>query len=149
MSDTRIVTKQVTIDGGGKILLNGNFITRHFVVNAGAALTLTNITIAGGGGGFYLDAGGAVQNFGTLTVLTSTFHTNQTGDKYGGGAIYSRGTLVIDNSIFRNNAAGAGGAIYNEQVGDSTGQCHDQEHADCVEHGHGQLWRRHVQQWRA
>ena len=65
------------------------------------------------------DAGGAIQNFGTLTVLTSTFHTNQTGDKYGGGAIYSRGTLVIDNSIFRNNAAGAGGAIYNEIIAGS------------------------------
>jgi predicted outer membrane repeat protein len=122
MSGTKTITKQVTIDGGGKILLNGNFITRHFVVNAGAALTLTNITIAGGGGGFYLDAGGAVQNFGTLTVLSSTFHTNQTGSNYGGGAIYSRGTLVIDNSIFRNNAAGAGGAIYTEAFFASTGK---------------------------
>lgn len=58
MSGTETITKQVTIDGGGKVLLNGNFITRHFVVNAGAVLRLTNITIAGGGGGFYLDAGG-------------------------------------------------------------------------------------------
>ncbi len=121
MSGTKTITKQVTIDGGGKILLNGNFITRHFVVNAGAALTLTNITIAGGGGGFYLDAGGAVQNFGTLTVLTSTFHTNQTGDKYGGGAIYTRGDLRVENSTFRNNAAGYGGAIFTDWVSGSKG----------------------------
>lgn len=121
MSGTKTISKQVTINGGGKILLNGNFITRHFVVNAGAALTLTNITIAGGGGGFSLDAGGAVQNFGTLTVLTSTFHTNQTGSRYGGGAIYSRGKLVIDNSVFRNNAAGAGGAIYTDWAEGSRG----------------------------
>lgn len=121
MSGTKTITKQVTIDGGGKILLNGNFITRHFVVNAGAALTLTNITIAGGGGGFALDAGGAVQNFGTLTVLTSTFHTNQTGDNYGGGAIYSRGELRVENSTIRNNTAGYGGAIYTDWVQGSRG----------------------------
>lgn len=121
MSGTKTITKQVTIDGGGKILLNGNFITRHFVVNAGAALTLKNITIAGGGGGFSLDAGGAVQNFGTLTVLTSTFHTNQTGDNYGGGAIYTRGELRVENSTFRNNRAGIGGAIFNESIFGSRG----------------------------
>jgi predicted outer membrane repeat protein len=121
MSGTKTITKQVTIDGGGKILLNGNFITRHFVVNAGAELTLKNITIAGGGGGFYLDAGGAVQYFGTLTVLTSTFHTNQTGDNYGGGAIYTRGDLRVENSTFRNNAAGYGGAIFTDWVSGSKG----------------------------
>jgi predicted outer membrane repeat protein len=121
MSGTKIITKQVTINGGANIVLSGNLKHRHFVVNAGAALTLTNITIADGGGGFSLDAGGAVQNFGTLTVLSSTFTTNQTGSRYGGGAIYTRGELRVENSTFRNNIAGIGGAIFNESIGGSRG----------------------------
>jgi hypothetical protein len=121
MSGTKTITKQVTIDGGGKITLSGGFKHRHFVVNAGAALTLTNITIAGGGGGSSLDAGGAVQNFGTLTVLSSTFHTNETGSNYGGGAIYTRGGLRVEYSTFRNNKAGVGGAIFNESIFGSRG----------------------------
>lgn len=121
LSGTKTITKQVTINGGGNITLSGGYSRRHFVINAGAALTLTNINIAAGGGGFIKDAGGAIQNFGTLTVLTSTFHNNFTSDQYGGGAIYSRGVLRIDNSTFRNNTAGNGGAIFNEIIGGSSG----------------------------
>jgi hypothetical protein len=121
MSGTKTITKQVTIDGGGNIVLSGDNKHRHFVVNAGAALTLTNITIAAGRGNLDSDAGGAVQNFGTLTVLSSTFRLNRTGPSYGGGAIYSRGRLIMDNSTIIQNTAGAGGAIYNEKVGGSQG----------------------------
>jgi hypothetical protein len=122
MSGTKTITKQVTINGGGNIVLSGDLKHRHFVVNAGAALTLTNITIADGRGNVESDAGGAVQNFGTLTVLSSTFTTNQTGDSYGGGAIYTRGELRVENSTFRNNNAGVGGAIFNERIAGSRGR---------------------------
>lgn len=121
IGSNKTITRQVTINGGGRIILSGNSIWRHFVINSGAALTLTNISLGHGGGNAGTDAGGSIQNFGTLTVLSSTLFANQTGSQYGGGAIYSRGVLKIENSILRGNTAGVGGAIYTDWVAGSRG----------------------------
>ncbi len=108
--------KNVTIDGGGAITLSGGFFHRLFVVNAGASLTLSNITAWFAGGEAYSDAGGAIQNMGTLIVRNSRFVGNLTGANYGGGAIYSHGALVVEGSVFESNSAGAGGAIYTQKI---------------------------------
>ncbi|MCS6909905.1 MAG: right-handed parallel beta-helix repeat-containing protein, partial [Anaerolineales bacterium] len=76
------------------------------VVNAGANLTLRNLTIANGNANF----GGAIFNVGTLTVTSSTFSENRAGS---GGGILNNGTLTVTNSTFSGNYAVFGGGILN------------------------------------
>ena len=65
--------------------------------------------------------GGAVSNFGDLTILNSYFYGNAIGatvDVYGyGGALYNKGKVFIGNSSFincRGSTYSNGGAIYND-----------------------------------
>ena len=99
------LTNLVTVNGQGA----GGTI---FVANASNA-AINNLNINNGyapGGG----SGGAITNFGSLTVSGTSFTGNQaTGS---GGAIYNyEGTLTVVNSTFVGNSAtgGNGGAIVN------------------------------------
>ena len=65
--------------------------------------------------------GGAISNFGDLTILNSYFYGNAIGatlDIMGyGGSIYNKGKLFLNNSRFidsRGDAYSCGGAIYND-----------------------------------
>lgn len=65
--------------------------------------------------------GGAISNFGDLTILNSYFYGNAVGatlDIMGyGGSIYNKGKLYLNNSRFvdsRGNTYSYGGAIYND-----------------------------------
>ena len=65
--------------------------------------------------------GGAISNFGDLTILNSYFYGNAIGatvDIWGyGGSIYNKGKLFLNNSTFndsRGNTYSYGGAIYND-----------------------------------
>ena len=65
--------------------------------------------------------GGAISNFGDLTILNSYFYGNAIGsttDIYGyGGALYNKGRIFIDNSSFincRGSTYSFGGSIYND-----------------------------------
>jgi len=65
--------------------------------------------------------GGAVSNFGDLTILNSYFYGNAIGattDIFGyGGALYNKGKLFVNNSSFINSRGSTysfGGAIYND-----------------------------------
>ena len=67
--------------------------------------------------------GGAISNFGELTIINSYFDGNAIGastDIYGyGGAIYNKGRMFINNSFFndsRGNTYSYGGAIYNDGI---------------------------------
>ena len=99
------LTNLVTVDGGGA----GGTI---FIANAYSA-TINNLNINNGyapGG----SNGGAIINFGTLTVSGSSFTGNHASGS--GGAIYNdEGTLTVMNSTFTGNSAtgGYGGAIVN------------------------------------
>ena len=87
---------------------------RHFLVNGGAALTLSNLTLNGGQAltSGYAN-GGAIWNFGSLTVRNCAIIENIAGAE--GGAIQSWGgspLLAIDNSTFaRNTTNGVASAI--------------------------------------
>lgn len=67
--------------------------------------------------------GGAISNFGNLTIIDSCFlnnsiNSNKDHDGFG-GAIYSKGNLSIDNSSFINSKGATyakGSAIYNDGV---------------------------------
>ncbi len=80
-----------------------------FTVYSGMTVGLYGMTIAGGNGA----DGGGIDNFGTLTVGSSTFTRNSATN--GGGGIFNElgSTATISNSIFTNNYAGSGGSIFN------------------------------------
>ena len=96
------------IDGGGLITLHGHG-SRHFLVPAGVALTLRNLTLSDG---FANGDGGSIFNQGTLIIDTVTLQNNTTTDNFSGGAIVNYGDLTIANSTLQNNTGGNGGAVY-------------------------------------
>jgi hypothetical protein len=102
------ITGDLTIDGGNQITISAGNASRIFVANAGATLTLNNITLTKG----FSDAdGGAIRNAGTLLINSSRLTDNQTTSPWSGGAIFSTGELNVTNSEFDHNKAGNGGAL--------------------------------------
>ena len=154
------ITKNLNIQGPGAGLLairpapHSNVIAypRIFDVASNVTLSLSGLTLENGGGtelGSYYsswggsgwptpsqwdDYGGAVLNFGTLTVsgcnlLNNSVLPADTGAMYG-GAIYNAGTLTLTGSTLSGNSAchfsasydaGRGGAIYNAGSASITG----------------------------
>ncbi len=74
--------------------------------------TLTNVSFINNTA---VEFGGAILNYGTLTVNEAVF-SNDTSD-YGGGAIWNFGTLTVNESTFDNNLAAYAGGIYNAYAG--------------------------------
>lgn len=124
----------VALDGGGyRVILDGGGTTQLFVVQSGATLSLSGLTLAHGyasnqrGGTLTGAFGGAINNSGNLTILRSTLMDNSAQGQSGdaglaaggggagiGGAVYSGGsdsTLTIANSTLVSNttSGGAGG----------------------------------------
>jgi hypothetical protein len=65
--------------------------------------------------------GGAISNFGDLTIINSYFDKNHVGSTSGlfgyGGAVYNRGRLLVNSTVFNNSYCddfGYGAAIYND-----------------------------------
>lgn len=107
----------ITINGGGTIIIDGNNGTRIFQVASAGSLTLHNLALQNGQ---VAGNGAAVENDGTLTVDNVTFSNNQvTGAWNGGGAIFNDGTATLSGATFQNNQsqAGNGGAIFNTTNG--------------------------------
>lgn len=105
------IIKDVTIDGGNTIELDGHYATRIF--NVVGALTLKNITLRRGNSssadpGF--QDGGAIRSKGTLNISNVKFVDNHS--PAGGSAIYSGfGPLSIVDSEFASNQGDTAGAI--------------------------------------
>jgi predicted outer membrane repeat protein len=142
------ITKNLNIQGPGAGLLairpaafSGDIAyPRIFEVGANVTLTVSGLTLEDGGGTAYGyssgnsdftsypddDEGGAILNFGTLTVSGCNLSGNSvspiaTYATYG-GAIFNTGTLTVTGSTLSGNSAcftsesncsGRGGAIYN------------------------------------
>lgn len=129
----------VTIEGPVVITHSTNVEYRAFIVHHGAKLTIENITVTGFFTGVDTDEvandldkpffqhGGAVSNWGILTLKEATFDHNHSTNH--GGAIYNAAVLEIDDCIFTNNSAGDstipladyqqfgnGGAIYSHDT---------------------------------
>jgi len=103
-------THAVTIDGTGRsVTISGGGTVGLFTVNPGITLTLTRLTLANGNSG----SGGAILNFGTVTVTGSTFSGNAAPGGSGGAIHSSGGTLTVTGSTFSGNSASYGGAIVN------------------------------------
>jgi large repetitive protein len=104
------IGKDLTITGPGAEVLavSGIINSRLFEISSGATVTISGLTITGGGatqgGGIYIDGG-------TLEISNSTLSGNSA---KGGGAIYnSDGRLTIAGSTVSGNSATLGGGIYN------------------------------------
>ena len=100
-------------DGGNPVHVQGRNTTisgqnarTAFIVNAGATLHLSDVTVQDG---FNTLNGGAIQNGGTLTLNRSTV-TASSASSYGGG-IHNTGTARLTRSTVSANSAGtqAGG----------------------------------------
>ena len=107
----------VVIDGGDTITLDGTGITSGMIWIFGSAtalpdVTFRHITIANGNITTGLNAGGAIQNFGKLTLDTVTLSGNKSA---GSGAIFQEPctgcltpSLTATHSLFQNNTPGSG-----------------------------------------
>ena len=111
------IESEVTIEGNG-YTISGNKQHQIFWVKETGTLTILNVTLADGRGvdddDLYDDdvlIGGAIMNWGILTVSDSIF-TGNSADW--GGATFNddRASLNVSNSTFNSNSAVRGGAIY-------------------------------------
>ena len=114
ISNSKTISVNTTIDGGGLITLSGGDAVKVFFVNPGVRLTLNNLTVAHGNS----PLGGCVTVQGTLNATQSTFR-NCTSHSFSffagaGGAIYSlNGTVALTDSIVMNNSVDLnGGGIF-------------------------------------
>lgn len=106
----KIITKAVTINGGGNITLHGGNVVRHFYVDTPAALTLQNITLGNGYDNTY--GGGSILSLGALTLTNSTIRDSNVSSTYSGGAIMSLGPVTMSSSLIENNTGGSVGGLY-------------------------------------
>jgi hypothetical protein len=101
------ISNNLTLDGIGQAVLDGNQAGRTLTVGSGAMVRVDHLMITNGTGG--------INNQGTLTVLDSTVSGNTASNGPGGGINNSvNATLVVTVSTVRDNySLGAGGGINN------------------------------------
>ena len=119
-SEIEIENKVITIKSSSSsknAIINLNKKSRAFYIGTDGKLTLINVTIKNGmvnkanRNSQHLE-GGAIRNWGTLTLTGCTFIQNTAST---GGAICDSGTLTLSDCTFtQNTASGSGGAIYSE-----------------------------------
>jgi predicted outer membrane repeat protein len=114
-----VVSKDTVIDGGGKITISGNNVTRVFRTDNYVKFTVKNLTIQNGKEPGSDSAGGGIYGGwrGSVTVVNCTLQNNDgTAGKQeaGGGAISVKAgsTLAVYDSRFLNNKGINGGAIH-------------------------------------
>lgn len=110
-ANTMVIQNDVILDGANLITLSGEGSRQLFIVNAGFSLTLHNITLDSGN---WTGNGGAIANYGKLTLQSSTI-SNSRAEGAGtlGGAIYNEGGSVAlkESQLLSNSAGQYGGGI--------------------------------------
>jgi hypothetical protein len=108
----RSLTKNTSLDASPStnFAISGGNSYLIFSVNGGLSFSINHLTITKGFTN--VGRGGAIVNYGTLTITNATFSTNSSNE---GGAIYNTpsGTISTTNSTFNGNTAFNGGVIYN------------------------------------
>ncbi|HET6880873.1 MAG TPA: hypothetical protein VFI31_12000 [Pirellulales bacterium] len=124
-----LIKHNLTISGPGaaELTISGDNLSRVFELGSSQAkptVTISGVTLSGGDGvaaagssNYFDGSGGAVLNWGTLTVNNCTLSGNSAhGSGNGGGAIENQGTLTVTGSTLSGNSetgGGLGGAIEN------------------------------------
>ena len=121
-----IITTAIVIHGNGAAITRSTAVGtpgfRFFSIDSGASLSLDDMTLTNGGyaecpgcefPGNQGSIGGAIKNYGTLTIANSIFTNNHV--EQWGGAILTNGIANITLSEFTGNqAAMTGGVIAND-----------------------------------
>ena len=106
-----IIYKDMIIKGQSKTstIINGTGYNWIFQIKPGINVAISNLTMINGTSA---KGGGAITNYGTLTLKSSYFISNTA---YGGGALinYINGNLTVKDCTFTSNKATFGGAIEN------------------------------------
>lgn len=129
VTSEKVITRDLVIDGGGLITLDGGGTTRILKLDSYfdrdyPMLTLQFLNLRNGSTahlpGTDVNSGGAAvfRLGGSLVILDCIFQDNigpSTGQDVAGGAVYSLGigNTVISGSAFSNNSCSSGGAIGN------------------------------------
>lgn len=138
------VGSPITINGQNIIVL-GPGATATNSAGVGAPSASSNLTVGGGGSSqiFYVEEGslmvdgltltgavssdgygGAIENYGALSIVNAIFSGNGSTSIYGGGAVYDQSetgaTSAIAYSTFTGNKAQEGGAYYIEEYSTSS-----------------------------
>ena len=116
-----VIDKNMTIAGEsrGNTIINGTGSAQIFTIQKGINVIIKNLTFVNGTATQNLTladenitAGGAVCNFGNLTIINSTFRDNKATSEdisknhaVAGGAVYNAGYLTVTGSDFINNTA--------------------------------------------
>ena len=122
-----LVNNSLTVQGAGagQLAISGGNNSRVFEVAAGVQATLTGLTIRDGNGWPVAGVaesgdGGAILNWGTLTLNNSTVSGSSAGGSTGGG-IYSAGMLTLGKDTISGNTAYRAGGIYSSGTATLTG----------------------------
>ncbi|MGI8854284.1 MAG: choice-of-anchor Q domain-containing protein [Thermomicrobiales bacterium] len=100
------IAKDVTIQGGGLLTVDGGGAVPVFTVSGGVTVSIGGLIIENGNAGN--GVGGGIDNLGTLTVTQSVLQNNSAPNGSGGG-ISNGGALTLTDCIIRNNLAGVSG----------------------------------------
>jgi hypothetical protein len=109
------LNKVLTIDASALpngIRIDGNHASRIFSVTTAVVVTLNSLVLTNGYS-TNLNTGGAIQNYGTLTLSNCTLSGNSVDASSSGGAIANYQTLTLDGCTLANNFAFEGGALFN------------------------------------
>ena len=102
-ADLPAIESDLTIEGGGFTISGGS---RHQILSIEAgAVTINEATLIGG----LADFGGAIENYGELTITNSSIVGNTAVEA--GAILSSNGLLTIHDSDISDNSAEFGGAI--------------------------------------
>ncbi len=116
LSNAKTISADTQVDGGSSVTLSAHG-SRHFVVQAGATLALHNLVVRDG---FANGDGGSIFNSGAVLISNTLMSNNKTSVSFSGGAIINYGTLTITGSTFDGNEGGGGGAVYPRWTGSRT-----------------------------
>src|SRR5258708_27807725 len=121
------IPANVSINGGGLVTISGRNRARIFRVNAGASLTLNNISMAyaaanGAGNGDGGGNGAGILNEGGIVSVTDSTILNSRSEENGAAVYNKSGTMSLIRTLLWNNTAGNnGGAVGVEQGAMSIG----------------------------
>ncbi|MDH3622446.1 MAG: hypothetical protein OES69_02445 [Myxococcales bacterium] len=102
-----VIDNDVTLDGEGNLMVDGDEDHRVFSVPEGVAVELRGLLVTGGNPG---GRGAGIFNEGDLTLTNSTVSGNSA---LLGGGIFNEGDLTLTNSTVSRNTAESGGGIDN------------------------------------
>src|SRR6266566_818185 len=105
LTQTQVLSKNITLDGGSAITLTGGGTDRILAITAGHIATVTNLALTRGRAA---QGGSAINVFGTVVVDNVTFFDNvvsSTNPITGGAISLHNAIATVSNSRFISNSA--------------------------------------------